>query len=398
MKEQRNESSPAGLKYAWVILAVVYFASVVAPFNQFKVPPIMPVLMQRFQLDLTQAGLLMSTIAAIGLVLAIPAGMAMQRFGSKVTILAALVFMATGSMLGALSQNFALLLGSRVLEGIGIGLIGVAAPATIAMWFPPEKRGTPMGIWATWVPVGSVSIYNLAPAFASTLGWQSVWWLGTGFAVLMILLSGWLITRPPLQESEHGQEQPAPRLGQALANRNIWLLALVFACMNMVVVAIGTFYPTYLNEVKSYPLGQAAFISSLVTFSSLFSSPLSGWISDRLGSRRILFAYPFLPIAILMLFPFRITDWQIILVMALLGLMMGVIPPAVFAAAPDIMGKPQLAGIGLAVILVGQNLGQLVGPILFGGIVQSQGWAMAGYMLIPICIVGFISGRMVKIR
>ena len=50
-------------KYAWVILVVVYFAGVVAPFNQFKVPPIMPLLMARFHLDLTQAGLLMSQSA-----------------------------------------------------------------------------------------------------------------------------------------------------------------------------------------------------------------------------------------------------------------------------------------------------------------------------------------------
>ncbi|MEI7848328.1 MAG: hypothetical protein WCK35_21190, partial [Chloroflexota bacterium] len=58
--------------YAWVILAVVYFASVVSPFNQFKIPPIMPVLMQSMQINLTQAGLLMSIIAMIGLLLALP--------------------------------------------------------------------------------------------------------------------------------------------------------------------------------------------------------------------------------------------------------------------------------------------------------------------------------------
>ena len=66
-----QEKSPI-IPYAWVILAVVYFASVVAPFIQFKIPPIMPVLMQTFQIDLTQAGLLMSIIAMIGLVLALP--------------------------------------------------------------------------------------------------------------------------------------------------------------------------------------------------------------------------------------------------------------------------------------------------------------------------------------
>ena len=61
---------------------------------------------------------------------------------------------------------------------MGIGLIGVIAPATIAMWFPLARQGVPMGIWATWVPVGSVLMYNLAPALAAARGWQAVWWLG----------------------------------------------------------------------------------------------------------------------------------------------------------------------------------------------------------------------------
>jgi len=60
--------------YAWVILAVVMLAGVSAPLNQFKVPPVMPVLMERFQLDLSAAGMLMSIFAITGLALALPAG------------------------------------------------------------------------------------------------------------------------------------------------------------------------------------------------------------------------------------------------------------------------------------------------------------------------------------
>ena len=399
MKENRGGIHNLDVNnYAWVILAVVYLASVVAPFNQFKVPPIMPILMQRFQLDLTQAGLLMSSFSAVGLVLALPAGMALQRFGSRKTIMTALGFLALGGVVGALSQNFALLLGSRVLEGVGMGLIGVAAPATIAMWFPPEKRGVPMGIWATWVPIGSVAIYNLAPSLASSLGWQAVWWFGTGFAILLMILTGFLISSPPIQGNEVAKAQPEPQLSKALANRNIWLLALSFACMNVVIVCIGTFYPTFLSEVRNYPLGQAAAISSIVTFSSLFSSPLAGWLSDKFGSRRLLFSYPFLIIGAMLFFPFTVTGWQIIAVMGIMGLVIGIIPSATFAAAPEIMGNHQLAGLGLAVIAIGQNAGQLVGPIMFGAVVQNFGWAMAGYVIIPICILGFISGWLVKTR
>ncbi|MBI4927823.1 MAG: MFS transporter [Anaerolineae bacterium] len=385
-------------KHAWVILVVVYFAGVVAPFNQFKVPPIMPLLMAGFHLDLTQAGVLMSMMAAIGLILAIPASIVLRRLGPKKTIMVALGFLASGSLFGALAANFAWLLGSRILEGVGLGLIGVAAPATISMWFPPEKRGTPMGIWATWVPVGTVVVYNLAPALSSSLNWQAVWWVGNGFALIMMILAGLLITQPPDLAANELQGQPSTNLRKTLSNRNIWFLALSFTCMNLVMVSINTYYPTFLKEYRGFTLGQAASIASIMTFLKLVSSPSAGWLSDRLGSRRMLFSIPFLLIAILLLFPFKVTGWWILLVMSMIGLFMGVIPAATFAAAPDIMENPQFAGLGMAVVLIGQNVGQLIGPILFGRLVQNIGWSTAGYMIIPVCILGFASGWMVKVR
>jgi len=383
------------LPYAWVILSVVYLASVVAAFDQFKIPPLMPVLMQTFQIDLTQAGLLMSVIAVIGLVLALPTGIILQRLGSKATILIALALMAIGSVIGVLSGSYLLLLVGRVLEGAGIGLVGVAAPATIAMWFPPEKQGTPMGIWATWVPVGSVAAYNLAPVLAPSLGWGAVWWIGAGFALLMIVFSGLLITRPPMERKDLPPGE-APGLREAFANRDIWLLALEFACFNLALISIGTYYPTFLNQVRGYPLGQAAFLASLTTLMVLFSAPAAGWVSDRIGSRRLVFSLPFLIIALTLIFPFRVTGWQIPALMVAQGLIIGAIPTATFAAAAEVMKRPEWAGLGLAVVLMGQNLGQLLGPILFGEIVQRSDWVVAGYAMIPFCLIGFISGWMVE--
>ena len=392
-----REKSPI-LPYAWVILAVVYFASVVSPFNQFKVPPIMPLLMQIFQLDLTQAGLLMSIIAMIGLVLALPTGLILQRMGGKTTLLIALGLMALGASLGAFSTSFAFLLASRVVEGLGMGLMGVTAPAMIAMWFPPDRQGTPMGIWATWVPIGSVAVFNLSPGMASTLGWQAIWWLGAGLALVMLLISGWLITRPPQLSPTSEQPQAQAKLTHILANRDIWLLALEFACMNLATTALITYYPTFLNEVRGYPLGQAAFYSSIATFVVLFSAPAAGWFSDRIGSRRLVLALPFLGLAVLLLFPFHVTGGQIVVLMLVQGLLLGSLPTATFAAAPQVMRKPEWAGLGLAVVLLGQNAGQLLGPIFFSEMVGRLGWAAAGYLLIPFCLLGFLSSWLVKIH
>ncbi|MEI7848615.1 MAG: MFS transporter, partial [Chloroflexota bacterium] len=325
-------------------------------------------------------------------------GIVLQRLGTKVTLLIALALMAVGAGLGALAGSFALLLGSRVVEGLGMGLMGVAAPATIAMWFPPERQGTPMGIWATWVPVGSVAIYNLAPVMSGALGLPSIWWLGSGFAVLMMILCAWLIIRTPAQVQNQGQASPAPDLKKALANRDIWLLALEFACMNFAMVALATYYPTFLSEVRGYSLGQAGFLASLASLVVLVSAPAAGWFSDKIHSRRYILAFPFLAAAIWLIFPFQVTGGQITLMMILQGLLLGAIPTATFAAAPEVMRNPEWAGLGLAVVLLGQNLGQLLGPLCFSQMVGSFGWVTAGYLLIPFCLIGFFSSLMVKIR
>ena len=156
-------------------------------------------------------------------------------------------------------------------------------------------------------------------------------------------------------------------------------------------MGMGTYYPTFLAEERGYSLSQAAYISSITTIMVLFSAPLAGWLSDRIGSRRLMFSIPFLILSVMLFFPFKIMGWQIYVYMMLQGSFAGAIPTATFAAAPEVMKKPELAGLGMAVVMFGQNLGFFVGPILFGKLVESLGWVYAGYCLIPFCLLGFFT-------
>ncbi len=399
MQTGKSRETAVTPTYAWIILFAVFIASVAAPLNQSKVPPLMPVLMDAFDITLSQAGLLMSVFSITGLVLALPAGFIMQRFGPKVTGLAAVGSLVVGAGLGAVANSMALLLTSRVVEGVGMGLIAVVAPAVIAMWFPRQKQGIPMGIWATWVPVGSVLMLLLAPRLSDTLGWQSVWWFGAAFALVALLFFGFLLRLPPaLEEATLEVQPPVPGFGQALANRDIWLIALAFGCFNFVFMPLMTYYPTFLSQVQGYTLAEASMIASVSTIMVLFSAPLAGWFSDVVGSRKLVMIVPFLWIAVMMVFPFRVTGWQIYAFMILLGLVAGAVPTATFAAAPAVMKVPQLAGLGLAVVMVGQNLGMFVAPVIFGALVEASGWIVAGYWLIPFALLGFVAGWLVKLR
>ncbi len=392
----KNKTTPVP-SYAWVILGVVYLAGVAAPLNQNKVPPLMPVLMETFKIDLTMAGLLSSVFSVTGFLLAIPAGLIFQKLGPKVTGLIALGCLILGTAMGALSNTAGLLLTSRVIEGVGMGLIAVAAPAVIAAWFPAESRGTPMGIWSTWVPVGGILMYNMAPMMSAAFGWQSVWWFGAVFTLVAFALYGALVRLPaaPVGMEEAGE---APTMGEGLSNGQIWLLSAEFAFFNFVFVTLCTFLPTFLVAERGYDLASAAFVASLVMITTLVSCPLSGWLSDRIGSRKWVFTIPFIIMAVMLLFPFTVTGWMIPAYMILMGVLAGAVPTATFAAVPELMRKPQLVGIGMAIVAVGQNLGMFIGPVVFGKMVEATGWVTSGYLLIPAALVGLIAAWLIKIR
>ncbi|MDH4209684.1 MAG: MFS transporter, partial [Anaerolineae bacterium] len=151
-------------RYAWIVMAALFVAAIAVAINQYKVPPVMPVLMQVFGLDLTMANLLMSIFNLSGILLAIPAGIIVHRIGPKRSGLVALGAVVVGAGLGALSGGAVALLASRMVEGLSFVFMMVVGPALVSLWFSARERGAPMGIFATWVPVGSLIILNAAPA------------------------------------------------------------------------------------------------------------------------------------------------------------------------------------------------------------------------------------------
>jgi MFS family permease len=392
--------------YAWMILTVLYLASVASAINQFKVPPVLPVLIRAFNLSLSNAGMLMSIFSLTGFILALPAGFIMHRLGLKVTGLIAVGAVCIGSGLGAFCTTTDLMLASRFVEGAGIGLITIVAPAAIAAWFPAESRGTPLGLWTTCMPVGNILTFNLAPWLVELSGWQLVWKASAIFALASFVLF-WAFFRMPKPGEVEGnprfseaepEREVQPGFGKAMANTGLWLITLQFLCYNVICLALGTYYPTFLNVVRNYSLSAASFVFSLCTIAAVFSQPLGGYLSDRLGARKLLIVISSVMMALICLFPFIVTGWMIPALVIALGVVSGAIVPATFAAVPEVMASKESAGLGMAVLALGQNLGMFIGPIMFGRLAETIGWAGAGYSLIPVCIVGVAAVCLAKFR
>jgi len=401
--------------YAWIILLAVYLASLAAPLNLFKVPPVMLQMCEAFQMDLSDGGLFMSVFSIAGCLLAIPSGLIIQRLGLKPVGLIAAGSVFVGTLIGSLAdpsgfsifgysiKGLYVLFGGRLIEGIGMGLIMVMAPAAIALWFPANRRGAPMGLWATSVGIGSISMYTLAPRLATSYGLMSVWWLGTIVAFAAFILFAILFRSPrpeerleaPVQDSAGG---PQVTIMNVMTNHRLWMVSLQFLCFNLIVMAFSTYYPTFLQQVRQFTEIQAGDMSSLIMIISIFAGPLAGYVTDRTWKRRYWVLSAWAIAAVLYLFPFSVTGWMIPGLLVAMGILTAPIVPPSFAAIPEIVGSPKLAGMGMAMMALGQNVGMLIGPWAFGLSVESLGWWTSCYLLIPFFVVAFIAAWIAKIK
>jgi MFS family permease len=392
--------------YAWVVLFVVYMATVIAPLNLSKVSPILPLLRETFGLDYSSAGQLISIFSIMGFVLALPAGFILQKIGIKVTGLISVGSLMIGSALGALADGAVSLFFGRFIEGTGMGLIMVAAPAAISAWFRAEKRGLPMGLWASSVGVGTIAALIVAPRLVAAYNWQAVWWGGSAIAAVAFILFGIFFRMPKGDEMQQPTAQHAPdtpvdkpvSLTKAMANSTLWMIGIAFGMYNLTVMAWNGLYPDFLTTVRGYSPTNASDITSLLMMFSIFAAPVGGFISDRIGSRKKVILIPYVILTLLFLFPFSVTGWMIPGTMILAGIMVGTIAPVILAAVPEIMKVPQTIGIGMGVAALCQNLGMYIGPALFGALLEITAWETAGYLMIPLCIIGIIVAWTAKIR
>ena len=409
-----NQESTAVQKtpgYAWGVLFALYLVTLSATLNLFKVPPLMPVLMAKFNVSIVKTGDLMSIFSIMGFVLAIPAGYILKRIGIKATALISVAAVAIGPAVGALATTFTVLYAGRFIEGIGMGLIMVTAPLAISVWFPLNNRSLPTGLWASSVGLGNILMLFIAPSLAVAHNWQLVWWICAAFSALSFIIFAIMFRMPKTEEigdaaaPPPSSEEESPSLLKGMANKDFWMIAIAFGCYNLVVMAISNFYPTYLTEVKhflmTYDQGllmHASFVTAFIFGASIFTAPGGGYISDRLGKRKIMILIPYILMTITFLFPFKVTGSMIPLYTLVFGIVGGPLSAVLLASVPEVAKKPQYIGIGMAVAIFGQNIGMYLAGTIFPRIQVVTSWATAGYWMIPICVVGIIATLFIKVR
>src|SRR5438270_1987989 len=160
----------------------------------------------------------------------LPGGSLVDRFDARRLALLGLGLFALGAAAGAVVSSIAALVVTRVIMGIGAGLVSPAALAGAVSGFPPERRGSALGIWGASAGVANLLGPVLGGVLTVALGWRANWW---ALVPLTMLAAVGIVRFVP--STVHGEDTAHPMLNRTVLVASA-IAALTFAIM------IGTFY------------------------------------------------------------------------------------------------------------------------------------------------------------
>ena len=139
------------------------------------------------------SGFLLGYVAVLPLIGRLADLVARQRI-----LLGCLAIFVLGSAVTALAVELPVLVGGRVLQGVGGGGLVPATLAIVADLWPAGRRGTPLGVVGAVQELGSVVGPVLGAVVLSVADWRAIFWLnaaaGVVLAALVVLVGG---ARPP---------------------------------------------------------------------------------------------------------------------------------------------------------------------------------------------------------
>ncbi|MEV6850899.1 MFS transporter [Actinoplanes sp. NPDC051411] len=210
----------------------------------------------------------------------LPGGRLVDRLGSRRTALAGLAVFSAGALAGALASSFPLLIASRALQGIGAGLASPAALAGAVSGFPPERRGSALGIWGASSGAANIVGPLLGGLLTSAFGWRAAWW-----ALLPLAAASAAAVIRLLPATERATAPGGA--GTFLRRRNV-VLAAAAAGLTFLVM-IGSFFviEQYLQRSAGYSPLLAATAPAVIAVFIGAAGPTAGRLIDARGERPV---------------------------------------------------------------------------------------------------------------
>ena len=293
----------------------------------------------------------------------------MDRFGVRGTMLGALALIGSAvAMLPLMKYSWQLVLLWGVMIGCGIGFVANVLAAVVASRWFVAKRGMVMGVLTSATAAGQLLFLPPLAIVVANYGWRTMA-LCVAVVILSLLPIVWFFMRNGPEDvglrayGEAADAKPAARptgnpvgaafkaLGEGLRHRDFYLLAgTFFICGASTNGLIGTHLIPACIDNGIPEVMAASLLASMAVFNFIGATG-SGWLSDRIDCRMLLFMYYGLRGLSLLFLPFSFDTFYTLSIFAVF------------------YGLDWIATIPPTVKLIGQSFGREKTAVMYGWIV-----------------------------
>jgi MFS family permease len=401
MKAPDTPSSRKPLHYGWIIVftgVAILFACL--GLGRFAIGMLLPSMGQSLELNYSQMGVI-GTGNFIGYMVSVLfSGMVASRLGARNTIFMGILLVGITMALISQAMTFIQVLILYTLTGIGTGLANMPLMGLISHWFLKSTRGRAAGTMLSGNGLAIVFAGVFVPwinGAAGSGGWRIAWIAMAAICLVIAVAALVLLRNDPAQKglapvgrkTETGEKNPGDRVrisppslqtSDKASNITMVYLGCIYLFFGATYSVYVTFIVTALVNEHGFAEGAAGSFWAVVGALSVFSGPLFGGLSDRIGRRRgLMMAYGLFTLAYTLAaapLPNLFLYGSIII----FGLIVWSIPTIMSAAVGDYMGPAQaVRALGFITLFFGA--GQIAGPAVAGFLADVTGSFSAGFWL-----------------
>ena len=312
----------------------------------------------------------------------LPAGILLDLRGPGKVARGGLAVLAAGGLLHALSPGYGLLLLSRLLMGLGAGVLFLALLKFQGSHFSDAVFSAATGLSTCLGNLGGAVAQAPFLALAALLSWRGAF-LSLSAVTALLALAVALIIRDVPAPAVPAASSAAPvfrGLGQVLTTPKIYLPLTVNLIAQGIFVSGTTWGLAYLTDVYGLVPLRAGGIAGLLPLAAAASTLLAGQLAGRFPPRRVGMGFCLL----------------LCLALAVPAFWRGGQPPLVAASAAVVLCgssafysihfsvarnlcPPELSGVATGLVNMGTFLGAAVFPVLFGLALEGAASPAAGY-------------------
>lgn len=185
-----------GERYKWIALFILALGTVAGVLCTSSFNVAVPALSRHFGVGQDRVQWAMTGFLAAMTVGMLPTSWLIDRLGFRVVFLLALAVLTLASVAGYFAPTFSLVVAARIAQGLAAGVLQPMSILALMRLFPPEIQGRASGILIFSIALTPAIAPSMGGALLDRFGWESIFLLGTPFAVVAALSAIYLLPAP----------------------------------------------------------------------------------------------------------------------------------------------------------------------------------------------------------